>query len=278
MFPRNYDGAKGRSCCIKCLLYLLTTLLLLIGLGLFGALTLVKVRYSYNGVNVSDIGIIILASLICLIAIVGYWGTCQSSPMLLKFFIGTLIVLTCLTIMIDILVFTQPEVTRTLLSEIWTNLNDHGRIEFQKLLLCCDVSGINGTMSYYSSWDISCFKERTGQLSTQMTPRKDCYQALFDIVHKYMHVISGIIGGVMILNIVLMLLSCVLVIGRTEEAKEKRNYFSFPVVTDVILWKRRSKQRMRQIESGIFELPPTYPTGPILQAYKNSIEKSVVRL
>lgn len=264
----------------KCLIFFLTSILMLVGLGLFGTIALIKFRYSHESINILDITVITIASLLCLISLIGYWGASQDSPFLLKLFIFSIVILTCLTILIDVVVFTHPGATQEILRDIWHDLNDHGRIEFQKIFLCCDISS-NLTMNYLSSHDYSCFKTHTKSYATadiyyDPLRRQDCIKALLDFLHSYMNLISGIIGGIMLLNMVLVFLSCMVIINKTRvDPGEKKKYFSFPVVTDVILWKRRSRRLTEAIESGIFELPPTFPTVPIMQAYKNSLDKSV---
>ena len=281
---------KRRSFYLKWTIILLTSILMLIGVGMFAAVGLVKLRYSHEGVNLIDIGIFILASLLCLVSLLGYWGTSQHSTILLKFFIFFIVVITCLIIMVDIMVFTHPRTIRELLTKLWPNLNDHGRIEFQKLFRCCDVpASYNSTKFYHSSYDVSCYKIESDNFDENLISnslrRQDCVQALINFLHSYMSFISAITGGLLILNVMIIFLSAMLVVDKRDHIYDDdgKTYFSFPVVSDVILWRRRSSSRRltEAIESGIFELPPTFPTelpsGPILQAYNNSIDKSMSR-
>lgn len=226
-----------------------------------------------------------------LVAFLGYASTCHTRSVLVKVFIASLVLVTCVIIFVDVVVFTQPELTRDVLNTLWPQLNDHGRIQFQKLLHCCDVTtatmhgnNTTATRRWASSYHASCFEEEGvgvgdwvgGSEHHGFQRRLGCFDVVVRLIHDNLYLISGIIGAIVTVNVLLVLLSfALLVTDDSDDIKTSRRYSSFPVVTDVVLWKRRQKIHFKQNVSGIFELPPTYPTEPILQAYKNSIEKSM---
>ena len=262
----------------------MTSFLLLIGVSLFAVIGLIKLRYSHKGVNLLDLVAIILASLLCLTALLGYRAASQQSAAMLKCFIVAIVTITCVLIVIDILAFTRSDIIRELLTKLWTNLNDHGRIEFQEIFTCCDVTGNNTTSHYQSSYDVSCYLHNSDSrnedhvVSDSLKRRQDCVEGFVGFLHTYMGHISATIGAIVVYNAIIVFLSAMLVVDTRKYVFNDggKDYTSFPAVTDVILWRRRSSRRSTQaVESGIFELPPVYPTGPVIQTYSNSIDKSL---
>ena len=286
-----------RNRCLKCVTFFLTTILLVLGTSIFGTFGLIKLRYSHPAINVPDACVVGFASLVTIAALLGYASTCCTRSVLVKLLIASLVLVTCVVVFLDVVVFTQPQLTHDVVERLWTLLNDHGRVQFQKLLHCCDVTTVRGNATaagrWASSYHSSCFEEQNagdevfgsgdwgGVTGNSPQRRLGCFDVIIGLINENLYLISGVIGGLVVVNVLLVLASCAQLMSYSRnddnEAKRGRRYSSFPVVTDVILWKRRgtAKKHFKQNVRGIFELPPTYPTEPILQAYKNSIEKSM---
>ena len=238
---------KKKMDCIKYLLVLLTSILMLLSFSLIAVITAIKIKYSdletITGSPPIDITIIVIAVVLCLVSVIGVCGAVTRRPRLLKAFIFFVILLICIEIGIIVVVFTQQEKIKIFLRKLWDNMNDKSRVTFQKVFSCCDTEGNKTT--HASRNDPSCFENGIAG-----ERKKGCDKALQEKWGENQILIVGATCGLMFAEIMVVVISCLLIYDDKEGSRTLRKTRVVPIRINV------DARRQNEYSSNVPDVSP----------------------